>query len=247
MVRPFVSPDGIISHVLFNVCRDQKRSPLELREVALCLAKHVSSRFVREIKKNGEYISPKIKSSCRERAMLLLFHLVNLRMLFPAIRQCYAKSDFPIKRNVIKFITKFISLVATGDIASLNKYFRRSPDPESFQRLTLKYAEKCRQMVVKFMPRYTDEKAIKAQRGAVTITLAEELLMREEIKAHILWALFQSAYTYRLCSYVRRRTSNLCSITSIVSHTYSAVFSFFRHKQCHRRPLSICGRSSWLV
>jgi hypothetical protein len=203
-----------------------------LREAALVLITNVSHKFIRDIKSSGEYASPKVKASCRERAKLICFNEINVRILFPTIKRCAALSEhFSIKRSVIKFLIKFLRLVGTGDIAPLQKIFRRSSNPAGFEKDAIHYANKCRTHMIDHMDRYTNELGIRAQRGAANTARGTDRLVREEVQASALFSLFQTAYTYRLCKFV---SSNLATVFrfSLAVLLLDPAFSRYRHNPC---------------
>eukprot|EP01122_Echinamoeba_exundans_P014002 TRINITY_DN6251_c0_g1_i1.p1 TRINITY_DN6251_c0_g1~~TRINITY_DN6251_c0_g1_i1.p1 ORF type:complete len:497 (-),score=74.97 TRINITY_DN6251_c0_g1_i1:1260-2750(-) len=178
-------------------------SPLEMKEAFMAITTEVSKHLVQKIKKNGEFVSENTKISCQQRAGLLLRSLAWKHYAFPAFKEAALKSQFPIKRSVIKFLNKFILFTLNGDIAPLRRFFDRYHDPKAFEKKARKYAEKCRMLVYSTGVKMSKPEGIKAQRGAFFITSASEVAQREETRAVALFNLFQTAYTYRLCEFTQ--------------------------------------------
>lgn len=192
------------------------------------------AKFVHDIKSGGEFVSENSKLACKERATLIAFNLINEAVLFSTMKTFADRSEFPLKRTAIKFLTKFISSVATGDTDPLNKYFKRHANPELFEQEALRYAQKCRSSIFAVFGRYTDENAFRAQR--VAATRSSNLHIREDVKANVLFALFETAYTYRLCKYVRV-AANFPTPPPSLPDSFASLPH--RRKRCPQKLLSI--------
>jgi hypothetical protein len=153
-------------------------------------------------RKNGEFVSDNTKLSCKQRAGLLVLGLVWKKFRFPVFKEMALRSQFAIKRPVIKFLNKFMMFTLNGDVAPLRTYFDRYHDPKAFETMARKYADKFRTSIYATAAKLARKDGIKAQRGATVITSASEVAQREEIRAVALFNLFKVAHTYRLCEFV---------------------------------------------
>lgn len=183
-------------------------SPLELREAMTCLARQTGLCLIRDIKTRakarGMSVTDEDKARCREKAYLAMFVLVNRNVIFPAVKAAAAKNPLPIEKHVQEFFYSFVEFVATDDIEPLKPLFSKSKDSVGFERLARSYAQKWKPRIVSAMVEYTDLGSLRAQRAVANRSTKAHIGIRDEMMASALASIFETAHTFRLCTYTQK-------------------------------------------